>query len=121
MKGPPELVRNVQIFNITPFGFEISWLPPLFDGYRPIISYDVHILDQKNITLAKPCETSFSLNYCIINATKARFIDLQPYTIYHLKVTALNVIGEGLGHSFTMQTDEYCKSSIGLYIIESLI
>lgn len=110
--GLPEKVRNVQIYNITPYGFEISWLPPLFDGYQPIINYALHMLDQNNKTLNKYCEKSFVSNSCIINMTKTLYADLQPYTIYYIMVTAANVIGEGLGHILSIRTDEYCKSNI---------
>ena len=67
---------------------ELSWSPPLHQHHSAISHYIIHILEgeetnwsKHEVLQTKSAETSFTVT------------DLQPFTVYSFKVTAVNKIG----------------------------
>lgn len=68
---------------------DLTWQPPPFDGYRPVIQYTLYRndLDRSNEYIL--AETGLESNSTSFNVTT----DILPYTKYEWRVRACNVIG----------------------------
>ena len=75
---------------LSAWDIEVSWSVPSFNGYTPLTGYDVQYTTSLNSQWAQvPTPLSSSTFATIIS-------NLNPYTVYNVRVRARNKIGAGL-------------------------
>ena len=79
--GPVQLLRTTDVATNE---IDISWLAPLSEGSSPITHYNV-------------CWSTDNISFTCVNETDVdhEFTNLTPGTVYYLRVSAVNAVGEG--------------------------
>ena len=105
-------MQNVQISKIMPRSFMVSWNPPTFIGNTALTNYSVSIMNAKNDILPISCSSSIISQGCVVtpNVTSTVYSSLAPYSRYHVKVWASNILGHSGKESISTTTDETSKS-----------
>lgn len=102
----PNPPLNVAVDSKTSQVVNISWIAG-FDGNSAIQNYTVKIsLDNQEFRDAA-CQGSTLNSSCVVTSTTASFENLLPWTTYHFKAFARNMVGISDGSSVVnITTDE---------------
>ena len=86
----------------------VTWNPPIFIGNTALTNYSVSIANAKNDILAISCSSSNISQGCVVTpkVTSTMYSGLAPYSRYHIKVWASNIIGNSGKESVSTTTDE---------------
>ncbi|RDD35988.1 Tyrosine-protein phosphatase Lar, partial [Trichoplax sp. H2] len=118
---PPSSVQQAQASNITATNITISWIPPIFDGYSPIINYTLQLYNHLNSTLNSRCMSSLTEQGCIVTNTLTRLYNLKPYSSYFLHIWASNAIGQSGKEILSIKTDEADTRSMTLIFVFAVV
>ena len=99
----PNPPLNVIVDSKTSRVVNISWTAG-FDGNSEIQSYTVKISQDNQEFRDAACQRSTLNSSCVVTITTASFENLLPWTMYHFKVFASNMVGIGNGSSVVNTT-----------------
>ena len=91
----PDPPHNLQISSTTSRTLRVSWSAG-FNGNSEIISYKVNISQDNQTFEDISCQESSNNNLCTVHGvvTNVTLKDLHPFTMYYLRVFAVNKIGQ---------------------------
>ena len=94
-----------------PRSFMITWNSPIFIGNTALTNYSVSIMNSSNNVLAMSCSSSIISQGCVVmpSVTSTNYSGLIPYSRYHVRVWASNIIGNSGKESVSITTDETSK------------
>ena len=101
----PNPPLNVTVDSKTSREVNISWIAG-FDGNSVIQSYTVKISQDNQEFRDAACQGSTLNSSCVVTNTTASFKNLLPWTMYHFKVFARNMVGISDGSSVVNTTTD---------------
>uniref|UniRef100_A0A1I8EKM6 protein-tyrosine-phosphatase n=1 Tax=Wuchereria bancrofti TaxID=6293 RepID=A0A1I8EKM6_WUCBA len=116
----PPAPKNLQVFDITSNSVGISW-DPVYIEMEPVIKYIIKYRQKNVVNLSTPIfpangieydEELFKQKEVSANVTTAVITGLEPYQLYEITVSSVNVIGRGTASlPKEVQTDETAPNS----------
>ena len=102
----PDPPKNVTVDSKGSRAVNISW-EAVFDGNSAIHNYTVEISEDNQTFGDVMCHSSLLSNACVVSSTNASLTGLFPWTTYHIRVFARNMVGSSGSSSIVkVTTDE---------------
>ncbi|KAK6104660.1 Fibronectin type III domain family protein [Brugia pahangi] len=104
VKSLPRAPKNLQVFDVTSNSVRISW-DPVYIEMEPVLKYIIRYRQKYDEELFKQKEVS-------ANVTTTVITELEPYQLYEITVSSVNLIGRGTASlPKEVQTDETAPNS----------
>ncbi|VBB33246.1 unnamed protein product, partial [Acanthocheilonema viteae] len=104
VKSLPRAPQNLQVSDVTPNSVRVSW-DPVYIEAEPVKKYIVKYRQKYDEGSSKQIEVSANITTTVIT-------ELEPYQLYEITVSSVNVIGRGIASlPKEVQTNEAEPSS----------
>lgn len=116
LPAPPQVIYPPEISDISAFTFRVSWLPPLVPN-GIIIYYRI----QYRSTFSDPATSSQTNSLLVDGSISSTSVSgLIPYTIYDVRVIAVNGAGSLSSNWTRMTTAQAAPADLGLFDVEKM-
>ncbi|KAK6104664.1 Fibronectin type III domain family protein [Brugia pahangi] len=120
VKSLPRAPKNLQVFDVTSNSVRISW-DPVYIEMEPVLKYIIRYRQKNVANLSTPIfptndieydEELFKQKEVSANVTTTVITELEPYQLYEITVSSVNLIGRGTASlPKEVQTDETAPNS----------
>lgn len=116
LPAPPQVILPPEISDVSAFTLKVSWLPPLVPN-GVMINYRI----QYRSTLSDPALSPQTNSLLVDGSISSTSVSgLRPYTIYDIRVVAVNAAGSLSSNWTRITTAQAAPADLGLFDVEKM-